>query len=125
MIKIFHITKICHILISNFKKTRGKTLNKVIINDNNEVVKYGHEVNVYINKGCLKGNEHLFERIKMNLYKNKYRIKAINSSKEMNLVDIIAIILEYIKKKAIEEIIESSTGIKDNYDFDEENKKIR
>ena len=43
----------------------------------------------------------------------------------MNLVDIIAIILEYIKKKAIEEIIESSTGIKDNYDFDEENKKIR
>jgi hypothetical protein len=73
----------------------------------------------------LKGNEHLFERIKMNLYKNKYRIKAVNSSKKMNLVDIIVFILEYIKKKAIEEIIESSTGIKDNYDFDEENKKIR
>ena len=43
----------------------------------------------------------------------------------MNLVDIIAIILEYIKKKAIEEIIKSSQGIKDNYDYDEENKKIR
>ena len=112
-------------MISNFKKTRGKTLNKVIINDNNEVVKYGHEVNVYINKDCLKGNEHLFERIKMNLYKNKYRIKVVNSSKEMDLVDIIAIIVKYIKNKVIEEIIESSTGIKDNYDFDEENKKIR
>ena len=104
---------------------RIKTLNKVIINDNDEVVKYGYEVNEYIEKGNLKENEHLFERIKMNFYNKLYRIKAVNSSKEKNLVDVIAIILEYIKKKAIEEIIESSTGIKDNYDFDEENKKIR
>lgn len=102
-----------------------KTLNKVIINDKNEVVRYGHEVNDYISKGILKGNEHLFERIKMNLYKNIYKIRAVNSSKEMNLVDIIAIILEYIKKKAIEEIIKSSQGIKDYYDYVEENKKIR
>ena len=104
---------------------RIKTLNKVIINDNDEVVKYGHEVNEYIEKRNLKVNEHLFERIKMNLYNKLYRIKAVNSSKEKNLVDVIAIILEYIKKKAIEEIIESSQGIKDNYDYDEENKKIR
>jgi len=39
---------------------------------------------------------YLFERIKMNLYNDIYKIKAINSSKEMKLIDIIAIILEYI-----------------------------
>jgi hypothetical protein len=102
-----------------------KTLNKVIINDNNEVVKYGHEVDIYIKKGNLKSNEYLFDRIKMNLYKNIYTIKAVNSSKEMNLVDIIAIILEYIKKKAIEEIVKSIKGITNNYNYDEENEKVR
>ena len=102
-----------------------KTLNKVIINDDDEVVKYGYEVEDYLKKGNMKPNEHLFERIKMNLYHDIYKIKAINSSKVMNLVDLIAIILEYIKKKAIENIISSSKGFEDKYKYDEESKKIR
>ena len=102
-----------------------KTLNKVIINDSNKVIKYGYEVDEYLQKGNLKPDEHLFERIKMNLYNDIYKIKAINSSKEMKLIDIIAIILEYIKEKAIENIISSSKGLEVEYKYNEENKKIR
>ena len=61
----------------------------------------------------------------MNLYNDIYKIKAINSSKEMKLIDIIAIILEYIKEKAIENIISSSKGLEVEYKYNEENKKIR
>ena len=61
----------------------------------------------------------------MNLYNDIYKIKAINSSKEMKLIDIIAIILEYIKEKAIENIISSCKGLEAEYKYNEENKKIR
>lgn len=102
-----------------------KTLNQVIINDSNEVVKYGHEAKEYLEKGNLKKNEHFYERIKMNLYSEKYTIKSINSQKEIKIVDLIYIILDYIKKKAIESIISSSRGFEDEYKYNEENENIR
>ena len=102
-----------------------KTLKKVIINDTNNIVKYGFSAEEYMKKGNLKQNEHFFERIKMNLYSGTYTIKAVNSSKEIKLVDLIYIILDYIKKKAIESIISSSRGFEDNYKYSEESSKIR
>ena len=102
-----------------------KTLNKVIINDSNEIIKYGFGVEDYLKKGNLKSNEHLFERIKMNLYNDNYEIKAVNSSKTIKLVDLIYLILNYIKKLAIEAIISTSKGFEDEYKYDEEADKIR
>ena len=104
-----------------------KTLNQVIIDDDNKVIKngYGFRVQEYLKKGNLKPNEHFFERIKMHLYSNEYQIKAVNSSKTMNLVDLIAIILEYIKKHAIEAISSTSKGLEDEYKYNEISDKIR
>jgi len=76
-------------------------------------------------KGNLKQNEHFFERIKMNLYSGQYTIKAVNSSKEIKLVDLIYIILDYLKKEAIKAIISSSRGFEDEYKYNEESSKIR
>lgn len=56
------------------------------------MVKYGYEVDDYLKKGNVKSYEHLFDRIKVNLYHNTYKIKAINSSKEMDIIDVIALI---------------------------------
>ncbi len=41
----------------------------------------------------------------MNLYKNKYEIKAVNSSKIISLTEIIYKILDYLKKQVIENIV--------------------
>lgn len=116
-----------NIYTCNFGDTgeKIKTLNQVIINDYNQVLKYGFKVQEYLKKGNLKPDEHLFERIKMHLYSNEYQIKAVNSSRIMDLVDLIAIILEYIKKHAIEAISSTSKGIEDEYKYNEENDKIR
>ena len=102
-----------------------KTLNKVIINDSNELVNYGYSAEEHMKKGNLKQNEHFFERIKMNLYSGQYTIKAVNSSKEIKLVDLIYIILDYLKKEAIKAIISSSRGFEDEYKYNEESSKIR
>ena len=61
----------------------------------------------------------------MNLYKNKYEIKSVNSSKIISLTEIIYKILDYLKKQVIENIVKEYIGIKDVYDYDSESNKIR
>ena len=61
----------------------------------------------------------------MNLYENKYEIKAVNSSKIISLTEIIYKILDYIKKNVIENIVKTNKGIQDVYDYDSESNKIR
>ena len=119
--------KVEDIYTCNFGDTgeKIKTLNQVIIDDNNKVIRYGFRVQEYLKKGNLQPNEHLFERIKMHLYANEYQIKAVNSSRTMNLVDLIAIILEYIKRHAIMAISSTSKGLVEEYMYKEESDKIR
>ena len=101
-----------------------KTLNIVLLNDSNEIIKYGNEIKNFLKQ---KGTEnyHLFKRIKMNLYNNIYKIKADNSSKEISLIEIIYKILDYLKKLIIEAIVKSTKGIQEEYDYDYESNKIR
>ena len=112
-----------------FKNTgeKIKTLNQVVLNDSNEIIKYGCEIENFLKQKKQTGNEnwHFFNRIKMNLYENKYEIKAVNSSKIINLTEIIYKILDYIKKQVIENIVKEYIGIKDVYDYDSESNKIR
>ena len=61
----------------------------------------------------------------MNLYENKYEIKAVNSSKIISLTEIIYKILDYIKKQVIENIVKEYQRIQDEYDYDSESNKIR
>ena len=92
-----------------FKNTgeKIKTLNQVVLNDSNEIIKYGYEIENFLKQKKQTGNEnwHLFNRIKMNLNENKYEIKAVNSSKIISLTEIIYKILDYIKKQVIENIV--------------------
>ena len=114
----------------NFGNTGAdiKTLNEVILNDSNEIVSYGYDVNEYIKNGKLKKDEALYRRIKMNLYKNLSDIESANSKKSIDLEELIAIILEHIKKHSIEFIKNGGNKIKDKnekIDYDKESSKIR
>ncbi len=104
-----------------------KTLNQVVLNDSNEIIKYGCEIETFLKQKKQTGNEnwHLFNRIKMNLYNNKYEIKAVNSSKIISLTEIIYKILDYLKKHVIENIVKTNKGIQYEYDYDSESNKIR
>ena len=117
----------------NFGNTGAdiKTLNEVILNDSNEIVSYGYDVNEYIKNGKLKKDEALYRRIKMNLYKNLSDIESANSKKSIDLEELIAIILEHIKKHSIEFIKNGGNKNKDKnekkvkIDYDKESSKIR
>ena len=121
--------KIKQVYDCKFKGTgnKVKTLNEVILNDSNEIVKYGNEVRDFIKKGKLEKGMHLYQRIKMNLYKNIYEIESVNSGKSIDLVSLISIILEYLKKDAIQYILKQNKGYKDNdkIDYIRESDKIR
>ena len=47
-----------------------------------------------------------FKDIKMNLYSHNYVIQSINTNKIIHIVDLIGIILEYIKNDVFEKIRE-------------------
>ena len=101
-----------------------KTLNEVIISDSNELIKYGYEIRDYMK---LKQGGHLYQRIKMNLYKNLTEIESVNSSKSIDIITLISIILEYLKKHAIELILKQTKGFKEKnkIDYNEESDKTR
>ena len=107
------------------EKYKGKTINEVILDDSENLILYGRKVNEYIKNGKLKSNNHIYERIKMNLYKEKYTIEALNSSKSIRLEILISKILEYLKNHVIKSITNMTEGMKDEYDYDKETKKIR
>jgi len=103
-----------------------KTLNEVILNDSNEIIKYGFAVNKYLKNGELKENETIYRRIKMNLYHNLSEIESVNSSRSIDLEELIAIILEHLKKHSIESILKSEgKKDKDQIDYDKESNRIR
>ena len=112
----------------NFGNTGAsiKTLNEVILNDSNEIVKYGFDVNKYIEENQLKKNCALYRRIKMNLYKNESEIESVNSKKSIELEELIAIILEHLKKHSIECILKDEKNNNlDKIDYDRESSRIR
>ena len=87
-----------NIYLCNFdkEKYKGKTINEIVLDDSDNCIEYGLKVYEYIKNGKLKNNEHFYERIKMNLYNEIYTIKASNSLKSINLVDLISKILEHL-----------------------------
>ena len=120
--------KIKQIYNCKFESTgeKVKTLNYVIINDSNKIVKFGYEARDYIKKGKLKKDEHIYTRIKMSLYQNKSEIGSVNSKKSIDLVTLISIILEYLKKDAIESILKQTKGymVDNKIDYKKEADKI-
>ena len=82
----------------------SKVQTQIILDSKLEkVLAFGNECNKYIKTNGLSG--HLFfKKIKMNLYERLNFIKPENSSNEYPLVDVIAKILEYIKKEAFNTI---------------------
>ena len=116
-----------NIYLCNFdkEKYKGKTINEIVLDDSDNCIEYGLKVSDYIKNGKLKNNEHFYERIKMNLYDEIYTIKASNSLKSINLVDLISKILEYLKKHAIEAITNITKGIQNQYNYDPKTNKIR
>ncbi len=82
----------------------NKILNEIILDDElKKVLAFGNDCISFL---CSKHDFkfHHFKKIKMNLYKNIYKIKASNSNKEVDIVYIIKLILIEAKKKALEQI---------------------
>lgn len=69
-----------------------------------KVLAFGHKCQKYIEDNELKNGELFFKNIKMNIYHKTNKIKPYNSSKDYQLVDIIAKILEYVKEEAYSHI---------------------
>lgn len=82
----------------------NKISNEIILDDNlNEVLSFGNQCNSFLCSGPNRMFHH-FKNIKMNLYKNLDKVKALNSDKEVDIEYIIKLILIETKKKAIEQI---------------------
>ena len=82
----------------------GKISNEIILDDNlTKVLAFGNACNSFLYSGhnC---KFHHFKNVKMNLYKNLDKVKALNSDKEVDIEYIIKLILIETKKKAIEQI---------------------
>ena len=85
-------------------KNGGKISNEIILDDNlTKVLAFGNACNSFLCSGhnC---KFHHFKNVKMNLYKNLDKVKALNSDKEVDIEYIIKLILIETKKKAIEQI---------------------
>ena len=85
------------------EKTR-KISSEIILDDNLEnVICFGNACKNFLCSSQIIKFHH-FNKIKMNLYKKIYKIKASNSGKEADIEYIIKLILLQIKKKAIEQL---------------------
>jgi len=81
-----------------------KMQNEIILDDKLEkVLAFGKDCNIFLCQNKVF-NFHHFRHIKMNLYHRIYKIKALNSDKEVDIEYIIKLILIETKKKAIEYI---------------------
>jgi len=87
----------------NGQADKNKISAEIILDNNLNVIAFGNDCSSYENSINEK-NYHHFYKIKMNLYDRKYRIKARNSDKEVDIKFIIKLMLIEIKKKAIEQI---------------------
>ena len=82
----------------------SKISTEIILDDDlKKVICFGNECKKYL-CGITTEKFHHFNKIKMNLYKSIYIIKASNSNKEADIEYIIQLLLFEVKKKAIEQL---------------------
>ena len=81
----------------------NKISTEIILDDNLNILAFGNDCVSYLSNENNKKFYH-FQNIKMNLYKKKDKIKAINGDKEVDIEKIIELILIEIKKKATDQI---------------------
>ena len=82
-----------------------KNSTEIILNNNNEIKKFGNECKKYfLEQSSLKEELYHFTDIKMKLYDNVTEIKASNNNIKLDIELVIEKILVYIKEKAIKEI---------------------
>lgn len=91
----------------------NKVPTQIILDDNDNTLKFGVECVEYIKKNGLKEG-HFFKNIKMNLYKKKTIIQAQNSEKKLSLEFVIQRIMEKLKFLAIEKIKKNRPMIEQN-----------
>jgi len=94
----------------------NKVPTAIILDNNNNTVKFGFECLDYIKKKGLEAG-HYFNEIKMNLYDKKTEIKSKNSGKILPLTLVIQRVLEKIKDLAIGEIKKNRPKIQDNIKY--------
>ena len=71
---------------------------EIILDDGLNVKAFGDDCSSYYNS-LKEGNLHHFYKIKMNLYEKKYKIKARNSDKVLDIKYVLKLMLIEIKKK--------------------------
>jgi hypothetical protein len=91
----------------------NKVPTEIILDDNNNTVKFGVECIEYMKTKGLKAG-HYFKEIKMNLYEKKTEIQAKNSNKILPLSLVIQRILEKLKDLAIGEIKKNRPNVQNN-----------
>ena len=90
-------------VLFNGQGNQNKISAEIILDDNLNVIAFGDDCPSYYDLINEK-NYHHFYKIKMNLYNKKYKVKARNSNKEVDIQFIIKLMLIEIKNKAIEQI---------------------
>jgi len=93
--------------------TDNKVPTQIILDNNDNTLKFGVECIEYIKKNGLKEG-HFFKDIKMNLYEKKTIIQAQNSEKRLPLKFVIQRIMEKLKYLAIEAIEKNRPNIEQN-----------
>ena len=91
----------------------NKVPTEIILDDNNNTLKFGVEcIDCIKSKGLKAG--HYFKEIKMNLYEKKTEIQAKNSEKILPLKLVIQRVLEKLKELAINQIKGNRNYIQNN-----------
>ena len=94
------------------QSNNNKVSTELILDDDLKLLAFGDNCISYLSSHTK--NIHHFKNIKMNLYKKIYQIKANNTDKRVNIQYIIKLILQEIKKKAIEQIENSKPDLNQN-----------
>ena len=94
------------IILGNIKGQGAdvKAPSEIILDKDLNVIAFGDDCKKYISSNEMNKEELYFQKIKMSLYGSKTTIKPQNKANEYQLDDIIAKLLEFVKKDAIEKI---------------------
>ena len=93
-----------------------KVPTSIILDDNNNTVKFGKECLDYMKKKGLEAG-HYFKEIKMNLYDKKTEIQSKNSGKILPLTLVIQRVLEKLRDLAIAEIKKNRPNEQNNIKY--------
>jgi len=94
----------------------NKVPTEIILDDNNNTIKFGAECIEYMKKKGTKAG-HYFKEIKMNLYEKKTEIQAKNSEKILPLELVIQRVLERIRDLSIADIKKLRPFVQDNIKY--------